>query len=85
MRSLVRLATSTATAGLADLAAYQGKYAEAARILTQGAAADVAAKKTDNAARKYAALGNIEEIQGKHAAAISDTEQGVGEQPVDPD
>jgi tetratricopeptide (TPR) repeat protein/tRNA A-37 threonylcarbamoyl transferase component Bud32 len=66
------LASSTATAGLADLAAYQGKYAEAERILAQGAAADVAAKMADNAARKYVALGNIEEMQGKHAAALSD-------------
>jgi len=63
---------SMASAGLADLAAYQGKYAEAASILTSGAAADVAAKNTDGAARKYAALGNIEELQGKQAAAISD-------------
>jgi serine/threonine protein kinase/tetratricopeptide (TPR) repeat protein len=67
------VATSTATAGLADLDAYQDKHAEAERILTQGAAADLAAKNTDSAARKYAALGNIEEIQGNHAAAISDT------------
>src|SRR6202012_3582952 len=29
-------ATSTATAGLADLAAYQGKYSDAAHILTAG-------------------------------------------------
>jgi Tfp pilus assembly protein PilF/predicted Ser/Thr protein kinase len=65
-------AASMANAGLADLAAYQGKYAEAASILTNGAAADVAAKNTDGAARKYAALGNIEELQGKHAAALSD-------------
>ena len=63
---------SMANAGLADLAAYQGKYAEAASILTNGAAADVAAKNTDDAARKYAALGNIEELQGKHEAALSD-------------
>ena len=63
---------SMANAGLADLAAYQGKYAEAASILTNGAAADVAAKNTDGAARKYAALGNIEELQGKHEAALSD-------------
>ena len=71
------LATSTATAGLADLAAYQGKYAEAARILAQGATADVAAKMTDNAARKYAALGNIEELQGNHAAALSDIDKAL--------
>jgi tetratricopeptide (TPR) repeat protein/predicted Ser/Thr protein kinase len=66
------LGVSTAVAGLADLAAYQGKYAEAARILTEGAATDVTAKMADNAARKYAALGNMEELQGHNAAAISD-------------
>jgi len=66
------LGVSTATAGLADLAAYQGRYAEAARILEQGATADVAAKMLDNAASKYAALGNLEEMQAHHAAALSD-------------
>jgi len=70
-------AQSTASAGLADLAAYQGKYAEAASILERGAAADVAAKNPDNAARKYLALGNIEEIEGKHAAALSDVEKAL--------
>ncbi|MGB6726325.1 MAG: protein kinase [Terracidiphilus sp.] len=64
--------TSTASAGLADLAAYQGKYSEAARILTDGAAADVAAKMTDNAARKYAALANMEQLQGHNAEAMLD-------------
>jgi eukaryotic-like serine/threonine-protein kinase len=66
------LGVSTAAAGLADLAAYQGKYEEAARILAQGATADVAAKMADNAARKYAALANMDEVQGHHAAALSD-------------
>ena len=33
---------------------------------------DMAAKMTDSAARKYAALGNMEELQGHHAAALSD-------------
>jgi tetratricopeptide (TPR) repeat protein/predicted Ser/Thr protein kinase len=65
-------AASTANAGLADLAAYQGKYAEAARIFAQGASDDVAAKMADNAARKFAALGNIEEMQGHQAAALGD-------------
>jgi tetratricopeptide (TPR) repeat protein len=63
---------SSAADGLADLAAYQGKYAEAARILEQGAAADVAAKMNDNAASKYAALGTIDELQGHQPAALSD-------------
>ncbi len=63
---------SIATAGLADLSAYQGKYEEAARILTQGASADEAAKMADNAARKYAALANIDALEGHSAAALSD-------------
>jgi tetratricopeptide (TPR) repeat protein/predicted Ser/Thr protein kinase len=68
---------STANAGLADLAAYQGKYAEAASLLTQGATADVANKSADNAARKYAALGNIEILQGHNAAALSDFDKAL--------
>jgi tetratricopeptide (TPR) repeat protein len=71
------LHASTAAAGLADLAAYQGKYAEAAAILANGAAADVAAKSTDNAARKYVALANIEVIRGNHAAALSDVDKAL--------
>jgi eukaryotic-like serine/threonine-protein kinase len=70
-------ATSTANDSLADLAAYQDKHADAATILAQGAAADLAAKNADSAARKYAALGNIEEIQGKHAAAVADTDKAL--------
>jgi eukaryotic-like serine/threonine-protein kinase len=66
------LGVSTAAVGLADLAAYQGKYGEAVRILAPAATADVAAKMADNAASKYAALGNIEELQGHHAAALAD-------------
>jgi eukaryotic-like serine/threonine-protein kinase len=71
------IAASTAAAGLADLAAYQDKHADAVNILTQGIAADVTAKNTDSAARKYVALGNIEEIQGKRAAAVADTDKAL--------
>jgi len=71
------LPASTAAAGLADLAAYQGNYAEAAAILSNGAAADVAARNTDDAARKYVALGNIEELQARHAAAVSDVDKAL--------
>ncbi|HEY3706844.1 MAG TPA: protein kinase [Terracidiphilus sp.] len=64
-------AASIANDGLADLAAYQGRYADAARILTEGAVTATAAKMTDNAARKYAALANIEAIRGNRAAALA--------------
>jgi tetratricopeptide (TPR) repeat protein/predicted Ser/Thr protein kinase len=72
---------STAADGLADLAAYQGNYGEAARILTQGAVADAAAKNADNAARKYAALANIEELQGHHAPALASLGKALANSP----
>ncbi len=70
-------ASSMATVGLADLSAYEGKYADAAHLLAQGAAADVAAKDPDDAARKYVALGYIEELEGKQSAAVSDTDKAL--------
>ena len=72
---------STATDGLADLAAFQGNFAEAARILTQGAAADLAGKLPDNAASKYAALANIEELQGHPSAAVADLAKALAGSP----
>lgn len=63
---------STAAAGLADIAAYQAKYAEAARVYQKAAADSLAAKMTDNAARMLTELGKIEALQEHNAAAISD-------------
>ena len=71
------VAASTAAAGMADLFAYQDHHADAERTLTQGAAADGAAKNDDGEARKYVALGTIEEMQGKHAAAVADTDKAL--------
>jgi tetratricopeptide (TPR) repeat protein len=47
---------SAAAWGLADLAVYQGRFADSVRILEQGAAADLAAKNNDSAADKLTAL-----------------------------
>jgi Flp pilus assembly protein TadD/predicted Ser/Thr protein kinase len=71
------LAQSTAIAGLADLAAYQGKYADAEHTLEQGAAADVAAKMTDSAARKYMALSDLDEMEGKSGSALSNADTAL--------
>ena len=70
-------AASTATVGLADLAAYEDKHADAESLLKQGAAADVAAKNNDGAARKYVMLAKIEAAQGKRAAAVADADKAV--------
>jgi len=71
------VAASIAAAGLADLAAFQGKYSDAEHTLAQGVAADLAAKNTDSAARKFVALGTIEEWEGKHAAAVADADKAL--------
>ncbi len=60
-------AASTAQFGLADLAAFQGRYTDAVRILQQGAVADSAAGMSDNASRKYAELATIDNAAGKHS------------------
>ena len=77
-------AASTATAGLADLAAYQDKHADAVSILKQGATADLAAKNNDGAARKYVMLAKIEESQGIHAAAVADADKALAESQIAP-
>ncbi|HEY1579890.1 MAG TPA: protein kinase [Terracidiphilus sp.] len=70
-------AASTAADGLADLAAYQDRHADAEKILKEGAAADLAAKNNDSAARKDVALANVEQLQGKHAVAIADADKAL--------
>ena len=76
-------AASTAAAGLADLAAYQDKRADAVSILNQSTAADVAAKNKDGAARKYAILANIEESHGNRAAAIAAADKALAQTHID--
>lgn len=51
---------SWAAAGLADLALYEGRFADAARILEQGAAADQKAGNPDAMAGKLATLAYVE-------------------------
>jgi tetratricopeptide (TPR) repeat protein len=60
---------SVAASGLADLAAYEGRYGEAARVLQQAAAADVKAKRLDRAAEKFAALAQTELLRNHNDAA----------------
>src|SRR5467141_942864 len=62
---------SLAASGLADVAYYEGRYADAVRILEQGAAADLAAKNPDNAAQKFAALANIQLLRGQKEPAVA--------------
>jgi tetratricopeptide (TPR) repeat protein len=65
------LGASLAASGLADVASYDGRYADAVRILEQGAAADLAARNPDNAAEKFAALAHIQLLRGQKEPAVA--------------
>jgi tetratricopeptide (TPR) repeat protein len=66
-----------AASGLADLATYEGRFAEASRILEQGAAADLAAKNSDGAADKFAALAYVRLSRGQSKDAAAAAEQAL--------
>ncbi|HMK72696.1 MAG TPA: tetratricopeptide repeat protein, partial [Myxococcaceae bacterium] len=62
---------SFAASGLGDLAIYSGRFADAVRILEEGAAADRTAGSPDRAAAKLAAVAHAELARGRKAEAIS--------------
>jgi len=71
------LGSSMAAEGLADLAAYEGRFAEAVRTLEQGAAADVASNGRDSAADKYAALAQAQLWRGQKRPAVAAAEKAL--------
>ena len=62
---------SLAASGLGDLALYEGRFLEGARILEQGAAADVTAKNPERAAAKFAALAYARVTRGQKGEAVA--------------
>ncbi len=62
---------SAAAEGLADLAVYEGRLADATALLQKGVAADEAQKDGDAAARKLAFLGEVLLAQGQPARAAA--------------
>ncbi len=61
----------------ATLPRYEGRFSDAARILTEGAAEDIAAKNTDRAATKFAALAFAHLSQGQPRPAAAAAEKAV--------
>jgi tetratricopeptide (TPR) repeat protein len=68
---------SYTASGLADVATYEGRFSESARLLSQGAAADLASKETDRAADKFVALAHAELLRGRKAAAMAAAEKAL--------
>jgi tetratricopeptide (TPR) repeat protein len=65
------LGASLSASGLGDLATRQGRYADAVRILEQGAVRDLAAKSADRAAAKLAAVAHAEVLRGRPREAAA--------------
>jgi hypothetical protein len=63
--------------GLGDLAIVEGRFSDAARILSEGAAADLAAKSPDKAAAKFAALAYVQTLRQQRSAAIASADQAL--------
>ena len=68
---------SDAAAGLADLALYQGRLVEAARLLEASAAADVSAGGRDRAADKLALLAHTQLTRGQPRAAAQAADRAL--------
>jgi len=64
------LNASLAAIGMADVALYEGRTADAAAILEKGAAADAANGNRSAAARKLTALAHARWLQGRNADAV---------------
>lgn len=77
LEKLNAFGSSLAGSGLADLALYEGRFADAVRILEHGAAADLAAKDPDGAANKFAALAHVQLLRGQAGAAVAAAEKAL--------
>lgn len=76
-RELEKSNPSVAVVGLADLAAYEGRYRDAVRILEDGIAADVSAKALEEAAGKWAALAEVQLVRGQKRAAVDAAKEAL--------
>jgi tetratricopeptide (TPR) repeat protein/predicted Ser/Thr protein kinase len=71
LAKLSDLGASFASAGLADLDTYQGKFSEAQHAFEQGAKADLASKRADGAAGKLAGLAYAQLSMNRKREAVS--------------
>jgi serine/threonine protein kinase/tetratricopeptide (TPR) repeat protein len=71
MEKIDALGASLAASGVADLASYEGRYADAVQALEQGVAADMAAKDTDSAAEKLAGMAQLQILRRQKVPAVA--------------
>jgi eukaryotic-like serine/threonine-protein kinase len=73
----MRRGKSFSASGLADLAALEGRFGEAVRILRVAVADDLAAEDTDAAAAKLTSIAAAELWRGRHGAAIAAADEAL--------
>jgi eukaryotic-like serine/threonine-protein kinase len=71
------LGASIAASGLGDLALYEGRFSDAARIFENGAAADLKANTPERAAEKFAALAYTQLSWGHRKPALDAAERAL--------
>jgi tetratricopeptide (TPR) repeat protein len=64
-------------AGLADIAALEGRFGDAVRILRRAVADDLAAGDTDSAAAKLTAIAAAELWRGRNGAAVAAADEAL--------
>ena len=77
MSTVDALGASLAASGLADVAVYEGRFSDAVRAFSDGAARDLAAQSPDRAAAKLAALASTELSRGQTKAAVAAAERAM--------
>lgn len=74
---LENVRASEASSGLGDVALYEGRFSDAARIFEKAAAADLEAGNAEGAAEKYAALAYTELARGHKGPAVRAAERAL--------
>jgi len=72
-----QLGVSYTASGHGDLAIYQGHFADAVKIFTDGAAADLASKDADRAASKFTQLAYAQLLRKQTTAAIAAADRAL--------
>jgi eukaryotic-like serine/threonine-protein kinase len=68
---------SYTASGLGDLGLYEGRFSDAARVLSEGAAADLASGDPERAANKFATLGHVHLERQQTTAASAAAEKAL--------
>jgi len=77
MTKINKQGASYAASGLGDLALYEGRFSEADRIFTEGAANDLSSQDTDRAASKFAQLAYTRVLRQQKGAAIAAADKAL--------